>query len=184
MRPIFLIGYMGSGKSTLGRALSMATGMQLIDLDTYIENRYRMNVSDIFRAYGEEVFRSRERTMLHEVADFEDVIVACGGGTPCFFDNMAHMNSHGTTVLLDASRACLFNRLKIGRRRRPLIAAMTDAELERHIASSLSARMPFYSMASASFPSDALEDATQIRESVRTFAQMFNLPLLSTEYEQ
>ena len=96
MKPIFIIGFMGSGKSTLGRALAQATGLTFIDLDTYIEQRFHANVRDIFAQRGEDGFRRLERMMLHEVSEFEDVIVACGGGTPCFFNNMEHINSHGT----------------------------------------------------------------------------------------
>ena len=129
MRPIFLVGFMGSGKSTLGKALSKATGLRFIDLDTYIECRYHANVRDIFAEKGESGFRDIEQRMIREVSDFEDVIVACGGGTPCFFNNMEVMNGAGLTVLLAASVPRLLERLKLGRRRRPLIAAMTDTEL-------------------------------------------------------
>ena len=103
MRPIFLVGFMGSGKSTLGKALSKATGLRFIDLDTYIECRYHANVRDIFAEKGESGFRDIEQRMIREVSDFEDVIVACGGGTPCFFNNMEVMNGAGLTVLRTGS---------------------------------------------------------------------------------
>ena len=96
MRPIFLIGFMGSGKTTLAKALSRATGLEYIDLDAYIEARFHANVSEIFAREGQDRFRDMERRMLREVAEFEDVIVACGGGTPCFFDNVDYMNSKST----------------------------------------------------------------------------------------
>ena len=80
MRPIFLIGYMGSGKTTLGRALGRRLGLQFIDLDLYIESRYMRTISQLFAERGEYKFRSIEREMLHEVAEMEDVVVACGGG--------------------------------------------------------------------------------------------------------
>lgn len=175
MKPIFLIGYMGSGKTTLGRALSQATGMQFIDLDEYIENRYRMSISDIFSLHGEAAFRQREQAMLTEVADFEDVIIACGGGTPCFYDNMELMNRRGTTVLLEASHARLSERLSAARSKRPLIAAMTDEELDAYIRSALSARMPHYGKAHHRFCSDRLDDRAQIAESVKQFIATFNL---------
>ncbi len=175
MLPIFLIGYMGSGKSTLGRALSRATGMTLIDLDVYIESRYRKSVSEIFESQGEGGFRDVERRMLHEVSDFEDVIVACGGGTPCFFDNIEYMNTHGVTVLLEASEDVLFERLKVGRRKRPLIASMSDEELREFISKALSVRMPYYGKASERFCSDRLDDAEQIAESTAEFIKKFHL---------
>ena len=115
MQPIFLIGYMGCGKSTLGRNVSRLTGVEFIDLDSYIEGRYHSSVRDIFAEKGEEGFRDIERRMLHEVAEFENVIVACGGGTPCFFDNMDYMNSKGTTVFLNTSLPKLHTRLMRGR---------------------------------------------------------------------
>lgn len=84
MKPIFLIGYMGCGKSTLGRNVARMTGFQFIDLDNFIEARFHASVKEIFASRGEEGFRDIERRMLIETSDFQDVIVACGGGTPCF----------------------------------------------------------------------------------------------------
>ncbi len=162
MKPIFLIGYMGCGKSTLGRNVAAITGMQFIDLDTYIETRYHANVRQIFAERGEDGFRDIERRMLHEVAEFEDVIIACGGGTPCFFDNMDYMNERGTTVLLDASLDRLFSRLKRGRHKRPLLAGKNDDELRQFIIDGLAARHPFYSRATHRFESDLLESSSQI----------------------
>lgn len=176
MRPIFLIGFMGSGKSTLGRALSRATGMQFIDLDLYIECRFHASVRDIFASQGEDAFRDIERRMLKEVCDFEDVIVACGGGTPCFFDNIDIMNRSGITVMLDASRPRLLQRLKLGRRKRPLIAAMTDEQLEQYISEALEIRMPYYSKASVTFMADRLDSADQINESVACISEILRLP--------
>ena len=88
MQRIFLIGYMGVGKTTLGKALADRTGLSFIDLDLFIEGRYRKTIRQIFEAEGEEAFREIERKALHEVAEFEDIVLSTGGGTPCFFDNM------------------------------------------------------------------------------------------------
>ena len=88
---------MGAGKTTIGHQLSKRTGMMFYDLDWYIESRPRKNVSEIFAKKGEEGFRKIERAMLHEVAEFEDVIISCGGGTPCFFDNMDYLKQQGET---------------------------------------------------------------------------------------
>ena len=92
MKRIFLIGYMGAGKTTVGKVLAGLLNLSFIDLDYYIERRYHKTVSQLFAEKGEEVFRSIERNMLHEVADFENVLVSVGGGTPCFFENMEVMN--------------------------------------------------------------------------------------------
>ena len=82
MKRIFLIGYMGSGKTTLGRAFARATGLEFIDLDWYIEERLHKSISILFAERGEDGFREQERKMLHEAGEFEDVVIACGGGTP------------------------------------------------------------------------------------------------------
>ena len=105
---------MGCGKSTLGRSVAALTGWQFIDLDNYIEQRFHRTVKEIFAEYGEDGFRKRERAMLQEVADFENVIVACGGGTPCFFDNMEWMNRQGTTVFLDTNGTPICRQLQPG----------------------------------------------------------------------
>lgn len=177
MQPVFLIGFMGCGKTTLGRALGKATRLEFIDLDTRIECRYRKSVAQIFAERGEAGFREIERRMLAEVADMTDVVVACGGGTPCFFDNMELMNSRGLTVRLDASPDTLLRRLMAGRVRRPLLAGKTDDELAAFIADTQERRRQHYSKAMASFASDLLESAGQIDKSVRLFAETFNIPL-------
>lgn len=176
MRPIFLVGYMGCGKSTLGRAVSRLTGFSFIDLDTYIEGRFHLTVKEIFAQKGEAGFRDIERNMLHEVADFEDVIVACGGGTPCFSDNMDYMNSRGTTVFLDTPVMSLFGRLKRGRHKRPLIASKTDDELLGYISETLASRLPHYSKASVTFSSELLENRDEISATAKSFINQFNIP--------
>lgn len=171
---------MGSGKSTLGYALGRATQLQYIDLDTYIERRFHASVSDIFANSGENGFRNLERRMLEEVSQFEDVIIACGGGTPCYFDNMAIMNAAGTTVWLKASEERLWQRLKMGRRRRPLIASLTDDELRAFIHTKLAERVPHYSQARHIFDADNLDTIPLIADSVQRFCSMLSLPLSDT----
>lgn len=171
MRPIFLIGYMGSGKTTLGRALGRRLGLQFIDLDLYIESRYMRTISQLFAERGEDKFRSIEREMLHEVAEMEDVVVACGGGTPCYYDNIDYMNRCGTTVFLSASEDRLFARLSINRNKRPLIKGLDDKSLRIFIRENLALRMPHYSKASHSFCGDRLEDVMQISTSVEKFIE-------------
>lgn len=177
MQPIFLIGYMGCGKSTMGRALSRTTGMKFIDLDNYIEGRYHQTVKEIFAQKGEEGFRAVERKMLHEVSDFEDVIIACGGGTPCFYDNIEHMNSHGTTVWLNTSIEKLHTRLMRGRHKRPLIADKNDEELLQFIITALESRKPHYSKAQMTFSSDLLDTQSQIDDTVKEFMAQLAIPL-------
>ena len=167
MKRIFLIGYMGSGKTTLGRAYSKDQGLTFIDLDWYIEERFHKTVQQIFAERGEEGFREIERRMLHEVADFEDVVIAAGGGTPCFFDNMDFMNERGVTVLLQAQPSTLFNRLKVAKSQRPLLADKSDDELMAFIMAGLQKRLVFYSKAQYVFASDELESQKQIVDSIQ-----------------
>lgn len=177
MKPIFLIGYMGCGKSTMGRAVSALTGVPFIDLDNYIEQRFHLTVKEIFAQRGEDGFRDVERRMLQEVADFEDVIVACGGGTPCFFDNMEYMNTHGTTVFLNTPIDRLHSRLMRGRHKRPLIADKDDEELMTFIKEALAKRMDHYSKAQISFSSERLENKSEIADTAREFAELLAIPI-------
>ncbi len=166
---------MGCGKSTLGRMVSSQTGIDFIDLDNYIEGRYHASVSQLFAERGESGFREIERAMLHEVGEFEDVIVACGGGTPCFFDIMEWMNAHGATVFLDTSVDKLFTRLKRGRHKRPLIADKTDDELREFIVKALDGRMPHYSKAAIAFKSDLMESESEKLDTARRFIKELNI---------
>lgn len=169
MTRILLIGFMAAGKTTLGKALARELGLQFIDLDHYIENRYRCTVSQLFAERGEEAFRQIERNMLHEVAEFEDVIIATGGGTPCFFDNMDYMNGQGTTVFLEASVDTIHTRLTIARTQRPLVAQKTSDELRDYIIQMLELRKPYYTRAHHTFCANRLENICQVEESVKQF---------------
>ena len=175
MTRIFLVGYMGAGKTTLGRALAKKLGLPFIDLDSYIEERIHKTISQIFAEKGEEYFRDLERRMLHEVGDFENVIISTGGGTPCFFDNIEYMNSQGTTVYLDVPIERLFIRLSIARNKRPLIKDKNDEELRTFIIDQLAARAPHYSKARHKFVADRLEDKEQIETSVDAFCRQFGI---------
>ncbi len=167
---------MGAGKTTLGRALAEKLGITFIDLDNYIEQRFRKSISQIFAEKGEEGFRDIERRMLHEVVEFEDVIISTGGGTPCFFDNIEFMNSKGLTIYLKVPVERLHIRLSIARRQRPLIKDKNDEELRTFIIEQLAKREHFYSKAQNTFVADKLEDKEQIEMSVEAFCQKFNLP--------
>ncbi len=174
MRRLFLIGYMGAGKTTLGRAFAYAAGLAFVDLDWYIEGRYHQTVRQLFAERGEDGFRKIERKMLQEVAAFEDVVISTGGGTPCFFDNMDFMNTCGDTVFLDVRKEVLFRRLRVARQQRPLLAQKTDEELKTLIDEALEKRMPFYSKARYVFCGDNLEDRHQIQKSVELLSELLN----------
>lgn len=173
MKPIFLIGYMGSGKTTLGKALSNRLGIQFIDLDIYIEGRFMQTVRQLFIERGEEGFRKIERNMLHEIAEIDNVIIACGGGTPCYSDNMEYMNRKGQTIFLQTSLQRLYTRLARNREKRPLIMHLNDHELYEFIAKNITDRLPYYSKAQHIFCGEELEDRKQISKSVDKFINTF-----------
>ena len=172
---IFLIGYMGAGKTTLGRALAREMQVSFIDLDWYIEERFHKTVRQLFEERGEDGFREIEKKMLHEVAEFENVIVATGGGTPCFFDNMEYMNTMGDTIFLDVDIKVLFRRLKVAKQQRPLLVQKTDEELMAFIMENLQKRLPFYTKAKHVFNGEKLEDRHQIKESVERLKELLEL---------
>lgn len=138
---------MGAGKTTVGHQLSKKTGMMFYDLDWYIESRYRTTVANIFAEKGEEGFRKIEQALLHEVAEFEDVIISCGGGTPCFFDNMDYLNQQGETIYLKCTPEVLFAHLQMGKTERPLLKDKTPEETKAFIAEQLQQREKFYNKA-------------------------------------
>lgn len=175
MTRIILIGYMGSGKTTLGKALSKELGLPFFDLDWYIENRFCRTVSQLFAERGEEGFRHLEREMLHEVAEFENVVIAAGGGTPCFFDNIDYMNRQAQTVYLKATPDVLFRHLQPGRSKRPLLAGKTDEEMRTYIVESLAHRAPFYEKANYIFNTDLLENHKQIQNALNQLRTLLNL---------
>ena len=120
---------MGAGKTTAGKNLAKKLDCTFCDLDHYIESRYQKTVSQIFDEFGEEKFREIERKMLEEVSDFENIVIATGGGTPCFFENIELMNNKGLTIYLHASSDILSKRLMLAKEKRPLIANKTEEEL-------------------------------------------------------
>ncbi|MEL5892111.1 shikimate kinase [Bacteroides sp. GD17] len=172
---IFLTGYMGAGKTTLGKAFARQLNVPFIDLDWHIEERFHKSIRELFAERGEASFRELERTMLHEVGEFEDVVISTGGGTPCFFDNMDYMNSCGQTVFLDVHPDVLFRRLRIATQKRPILQGKTDEELRAFIVEALEKRAPFYSRALYRFDAGRLESYSQIAESVQQLRNLLNL---------
>lgn len=145
---IFLVGYMGCGKSSLGRPLSGLMNYKFIDLDLYIEERHGMSISDIFKVFGESYFRRTERILLIELCEAEDnCIISTGGGTPCYEDNMDIMNKYGCTIYINMEQGILCSRLFNSKKKRPLIANKSEAELKEFIGNSMIIREPFYKKA-------------------------------------
>ena len=144
---IYLIGYMGSGKSTLGRKIADITGVNFIDLDKYIEERYFKSIPLIFEEEGETSFRQKEQHSLHEVSQFENVVISTGGGTPCFFDNMELMNKTGITIYISPDIETLAGRIVKSKTERPLVSGKSHEDLLSFIKEALKIRSPFYEQA-------------------------------------
>lgn len=162
MTRIILIGYMGAGKTTIGKILAKDLGVPFYDLDWYIETRMRKKVKQIFDECGEEGFRIIEKNMLHEVAEFENVVVACGGGTPCFFDNMEYLVGQGDVVYLRGTPDVLFRHLKMGKGVRPLLLGKSDEELLEYIKENVEKREEFYMKANHIVDIPCMEDEDKI----------------------
>lgn len=176
MKPIFLIGLPGCGKSTLGRALARKLQCDFFDLDNYIVSRFRCTIPDMFAQAGEQEFRRRESVMLREVGEMENVVIACGGGTPCHHDNMEYMLSRGTTVWLQASMPVLMRRIIRAKSRRPMFAACADdAAIRERVDALIEQRTPYYSLARHSFDADELESVQMIESSVNRFLEQLQI---------
>ena len=172
---IIFIGYMGAGKTTVGHALSKATGMPFYDLDWYIESRMHHSVKQIFDEKGEEGFRKIEHNMIHELAEFENVIISCGGGTPCFYDNMDYLNQQGETVYLKATPDVLYKHLKIGKTVRPLLLNKTPEEVQQFIKDQLDQREPFYSKAKYTVDVNLMDSYEKIKISVEKVRNLLHI---------
>jgi shikimate kinase len=164
MTRIILIGYMGAGKTTIGKILAKDLGIPFYDLDWYIETRMRKKVKLLFDERGEEGFRVIEKNMLHEVAEFEDVVLACGGGTPCFFDNMEYLVGQGDVVYLRGTPEVLFRHLKMGKGVRPLLLGKNDEELLQYIKENVKKREEYYMKANHIVDIPCMEDEDRILE--------------------
>ena len=175
MTRIILIGYMGAGKTTIGKILAKDLGIPFYDLDWYIETRMRKKVKQIFDERGEEGFRVIEKNMLHEVAEFEDVVLACGGGTPCFFDNMEYLVGQGDVVYLRGTPEVLFRHLKMGKGVRPLLLGKNDEELLQYIKENVKKREEYYMKANHIVDIPCMEDEDRILETTEKIKKELGL---------
>lgn len=146
MKPLFLVGYMGCGKSTLGRKLAQRLGVDFADTDTLIEQREGASVADVYQLAGEEYFRRTERIVLDElIVSGDSLVVSTGGGLPVWRDNMSRMNAVGTTVYLRRPAEQIARRLSpYGRQKRPRLRGLSDDELLAFMRRDMADREPFY----------------------------------------
>jgi len=160
---ITLIGFMGSGKTALGKRLSNELNLPLVDLDAYIENREQQSIATIFSERGEGHFREIETVALNELLQRENLVLSCGGGTPCFHQNMEAIKSHSLSIYLEANAGALVSRLAGAAETRPLIAGKTPEELHQFVTTLLEQRAPYYQQ--ATWAESALSwNATRVKE--------------------
>jgi len=141
---IYLLGFMGSGKSFIGKRLAKKLDMDFIDLDHYIEQMEGLTISQLFENKSEKGFRQIEKKYLQSLSPKENTIIACGGGTPCFYNNMKWMNENGLTIYLKSSNRLLFHRLKQGKSKRPLLKNLSDNGLKEFIKMKMEERASQY----------------------------------------
>ena len=175
MNRIILIGFMGAGKTTVGKALSKELGIPFYDLDWYIETRHRKKVAQIFAEKGEEGFRIIERNLLHEVAEFENVIISCGGGTPCFFDNIDYLNQQGQVVYLKATPEVLYGHLLMSKNERPLLKGKSPEELIAYIEEQLARREPYYSKARYTLDVSLMDNYEKIKITIAQLKELLKI---------
>lgn len=163
MERIILIGYMGAGKTLLGKALAESLNIRFINSDSDIEQQTGMSIGQIFEQFGEDYFRNLEQEFLKNFDPQGSFVLATGGGTPCYNNQMTVLNSLGTTVYLQCSNETLFSRLKNEREHRPLIAGLSDDELREAIEYRMSEREKIYQMAQIILPENEHDVASLIR---------------------
>jgi shikimate kinase len=146
-RRIYLVGYMGSGKSTAGRKLAKLLGWSFTDLDSMIENRFRISIPDIFGRFDEAAFRKMEHETLKLTFDLHNHVISTGGGTPCFFNNMDIINKNGISVYLELTPKALHNRLVGSKKKRPLLENHPPGEVLGFIEEQLESRRLYYERA-------------------------------------
>src|SRR5579872_6403110 len=165
---IFLIGFMGSGKTHWGRQLSAKLNLPFYDLDTVIIEKEQRSVAEIFAEKGEEYFRFLEKGTLEAITDGQQsFILSCGGGTPCFFTNIEFMKKHGKVSWLNTSVDMLTQRLARERKSRPLISDVHDEDLKRYIVRKLCERRMYYQQADVTVG----EETTNLDELIRVLLQ-------------
>ncbi len=152
MNNIFLLGYMGSGKSTVAKKIARKMDYNWIDLDTLIQEQQGASISAIFDKEGEEAFRLMEQQALYSCSNINDTIVSLGGGTPCFFDNMEWIKNNSISVYLKMPAKVLLNRLQNAKQHRPLLESKDEFELLKFIQQQLGEREKYYLQADIIYP--------------------------------
>jgi shikimate kinase len=154
---IYLVGYMGAGKSTTSKRLAHKLGWEAYDTDRLFEARYKISINDFFHKYDADLFRRLETQILHNTLLYDNAVIATGGGTACFNDNMEWMNQNGFTIFLKISPESAITRLSQSKVRRPIIYDRPPEELEAFIKNNYAERIPFYEQAQLTVKSENLD---------------------------
>ena len=144
---VFLIGYMASGKSTAAKKLAKKLGLESVDLDKEIEKTAEKSIPEIFKTEGEKAFRKRERSELRKWIAKDDFVMACGGGTPCFFESMDEMNGAGKTIYLQMTPKAVVDRVMSSKEERPILKGLSEEKMLKKVDFQIGKREPFYSRA-------------------------------------
>lgn len=163
MRPLFLIGLPGVGKSTIGRLVAERLELTFVDTDLFVESRYHASISSMIACCGIDKFRKRERVALLELLQEEDTLIATGGGLPIWEDNMDRMLAHGLVVYLQSPLDLLAERLYSVRATRPAVAEKTRSEVRDYLEMVSEKREPYYSRAQVVVPIGHLRNAEEER---------------------
>lgn len=161
----FLIGFMGSGKSYMGKNLSQVLNIPCIDMDNFIENKEGKTIREIFEQHGEDYFRNLEKDFLAELNPEDNLIISTGGGTPCFFDNMEIMNQKGVTIYLNRSKEVVMRQLIRGAHKRPLLKDKTPEEIWTFYDSKIAERKQYYDQAKIHAGDMTYQDVAQLLKS-------------------
>lgn len=164
MDRIYIVGYMGAGKTTAARRLAKRMGWEVVDTDALFEEKYKISVNDFFNKYDEPLYRKLESEVLKATESLDHVVVSTGGGTACFFDNMDWMNQHGLTVFLRISPQAAVDRVIHSRHKRPLVEGKSEEELTEFVNQHYASRLPFYEQANIIVKSEDLDLDALIRQ--------------------
>lgn len=147
---IYLVGMPASGKSYWGKRVASHYKLNFLDLDAFLEKKLGQSITQVFQKKGEAFFREKEQETLYQTQQFTNTIIATGGGTPCFFDNMAFIKKEGWSIFIDVSLEIIVNRLKVDVAR-PMFQEKTDEELENYVENLYQKRISYYQQADFHF---------------------------------
>lgn len=157
MNRIYIVGYMGAGKTTAAKRIANRLGWEVADTDAMFEEKYRISIHDFFQKYDEDLFRKLESEVLKSTENLENTVISTGGGLACFFDNMEWMNQHGLTVFMRISPEAAADRILNSKRKRPLTENKTKEELTEYIRQHYASRLPFYEQAQITVKSEGFD---------------------------